>query len=472
MKKTAKAIALVLGILAAAPSAYAGGKEVYLEHCASCHHPKRYGLTGPPMLPEYFGRKKHREIADIVRDGLPATNMPGYRGVLSEKEMDEVASYVLTPVEEPSWGSEEMMSSRTVSEPAPLDKKSPYDLTNFFMIVEGGAGKVHFMDGDTFTLLDSIKAGAIHGGPKFDKDLRFSYIVSRDGWVTKYDIVGLREAGRLRAGISSRNIAISSDSRHLAIANLLPSNVVIMETATMKPVKTIEAEGTFGAVYSLPEKGEFVVSMKDRPELLVIDENTFTVRRVAVDQPFTDFFIEPDEIHLVGTSREGGHITVVDIRTGATVKTIKASSGMPHLASAAVWKEKGGATLAAFPTIGKPLLTVLDLDALEIRKEIRIKGPGFFARTHDDIPTLWVDTGTDTIQLIDKKTLEVASEVVPEKGKKAMHIEFTKDGGRALVSVWEDDGAVKIYDSKTLELLKSLPFRKPIGKYNATNKKF
>lgn len=470
MKKISSFVALTLALFVAA-SAYAGGKEVYLEHCASCHHPKRYGISGPPVLPEYFGRKKHKDIAAIVRDGLVATNMPGYKGVLTESEIDEVSSYMMTPAEEPVWGADEMMKSRTVTEAAPTDKKSPYDLTNFFMIVEGGAGRVHFMDGDTFTLLDSVKAGAIHGGPKFDKDLRFSYIVSRDGWVTKYDIVGLKKAGSIRAGISSRNIAISSDSRTLAIANLLPSNLVIIDTETMKPVKTIEAEGTFGAVYSLPEKGEFVVSMKDRPELFVIDDKSFEARKITVDQPFTDYFIEPDEVHLVGTSRDGGHMTVVDVRTGKTVKTIRVPSGMPHLASAAVWKD-GNVYLAAFPTIGKPLLTVLDLNTFEVKKEIRIKGPGFFARTHDDIPRLWVDTGTDTIQLIDKKSLEVVAEVVPEKGKKAMHIEFTKDGGRALVSVWEDDGAVKIYDTKTLELLKSLPFKKPIGKYNATNKKF
>ncbi len=471
MKKTAKAFTVILGMLASAPSAYAGGKEVYLKHCASCHHPQRYGISGPPLIPEYLGRKKEKEIADMIANGLPATNMPAFKGSLSGGEIKEIASYLLTPAEKPVWGMDEMMRTRSVSDAAPQEKKSPYDLTNFFMIVEGGAGRVHFMDGDSFTLLDSIKAGAIHGGPKFDKDLKFSYIASRDGWVTKYDIAGLREAGKLRAGISSRNIAISSDSRYLAIANLLPSNVVLIDTATMKPVKTIEAEGAFGAVYSLPEKGEFVVSMKDRPELFVIDDNTFAVRTITVDQPFTDFFIEPDERHLVGTSREGGHITVVDIGTGVTVKTIEASSGMPHLASAAVWKEDG-VFLAAFPTIGKPLLTVLDLNAWEIKKEVKIKGPGFFARTHDNIRTLWVDTGTDTIQLIDKKTLEVVSEVVPEKGKKAMHIEFTKDGGRALVSVWEDDGAVKIYDAATLKLLKSLPFKKPVGKYNATNKKF
>lgn len=471
MKKTAKAFSITLGMLLVSSSAFGATNGLYQKHCAQCHHQERYGLTGPPLIPEYLGRKKKNEISATIADGLQATNMPAFKGVLSDREIDELASFVMTPVEKPVWGLDEMLSTLKANPPGPSGTKPPYDLTNFFMIVEGGAGKVHFMDGDTLKPLDSIRAGAIHGGPKFDKDLRFAYIVSRDGWVTKYDIVNLKEAARLRAGISSRNIAISADSRSLAIANLMPDTLVIIDTSTMKPVKTINESAAFGAVYSLRDSGEFIVAMKDRPEILVINDSTFETRKIATDQPFTDFFIEPGERYLIGTSREGTHISVVDIKNGGVVKKIKSSAAMPHLASAAMWSSEG-TTLAAFPHIGKSLITVLDLGTWEVKKEIKIKGPGFFARTHDNIPEVWVDTGTDTIQLIDKKTLEVIREVVPEKGRKAMHIEFTKDGGRALVSVWEDDGAVKVYDTNTLELVKSLPFKKPVGKYNATNKKY
>ncbi len=58
----------------------------------------------------------------------------------------------------------------------------------------------------------------------------------------------------------------------------------------------------------------------------------------------------------------------------------------------------------------------------------------------------------------------------PEPGKKAMHVEFTADGDRALVSVWHDEGAVVVYDSKSLEELHRLPYAMPVGKYNAGNR--
>ena len=50
------------------------------------------------------------------------------------------------------------------------------------------------------------------------------------------------------------------------------------------------------------------------------------------------------------------------------------------------------------------------------------------------------------------------------------HVEFDRYGRYALVSVWDSDGAVVAYDAQTLEEVKRLPMRKPVGKYNVWNK--
>ncbi len=442
-----------------------------MKHCSECHHPDRYGLVGPPLLPEYFGRKKAEQIGRIIRDGLPATNMPPFGGKLTENEIGRIVDYIRTPVEKPRWGMEEMRSTWEMAYFGEENNKPRYDMTNFFMIVEGGTGSVHFMDGDSFRLLGKVKVGAIHGGPKFGRKLRYAFAVSRGGWVIKYDLVDLREVGRIRGGISTRNIAVSSNGRYLAQANLLPRNLVIIDTFTMKPRRIIEPGGIVGAVYDLRTRGEFVVSLRDRAEVLVIDDDTLDVSKIRIDQPFTDFFIDPQERYLVGTSRGSSHFSVVDMDGGAVVATVDTEGGMPHLASAAIWHDDSG-TYAAFPHIGRPLITVIEMYRWKVKGKVKTKGAGFFARTHDNIPHIWVDTGTDAVQLVDKTTLEIVGEVVPRKGRRAMHIEFTKDGAYALVSVWESDGEVVIYDTKNLEVVKRLPFKKPVGKYNATNKRF
>ena len=75
-----------------------------------------------------------------------------------------------------------------------------------------------------------------------------------------------------------------------------------------------------------------------------------------------------------------------------------------------------------------------------------------------------------TIHNIDRRTLEIVKSLTPTPGKTAAHVEFTRDGKYALVSVWEMDGALVIYDARTFKEVKRLPMKKPSGKYNVYNK--
>jgi hypothetical protein len=49
-------------------------------------------------------------------------------------------------------------------------------------------------------------------------------------------------------------------------------------------------------------------------------------------------------------------------------------------------------------------------------------------------------------------------------------VEFTRDGRYVLVSIWEIDGALLVYDAATLEEIRRIPMSKPSGKYNVYNK--
>ena len=117
---------------------------------------------------------------------------------------------------------------------------------------------------------------------------------------------------------------------------------------------------------------------------------------------------------------------------------------------------------------------MIDMKSWKVVKEIPTLGPAFFMRSHEATPYAWVDAmmspDKDTMQLIDKRTLEVAKTVRPAPGKTAAHIEFTRDGRYALVSCGRSDGALVVYDARTLKEVKRLPMNKPVGKYNVWNK--
>lgn len=449
---------------------------LYLKHCSPCHHPKRYGLSGPPLFKETIGNKTDDELREVISKGLSATHMEGFGGVLKGDEIDAIISYIKTPIERPRWDKEDILKSKITATPLTLTlspegrgKGDGVDLSNLFMIVEGGTGSVHFMDGDTFTLIDKVKVGAVHGGPKYTQDLHFSYILSRDGWLVKYDLKAFQEVARMKVGINSRNMAVSADGRYLAIANLLPQNLVFMDAEWLEPISIIDTDTKTSAVYTLKERGMFVVGLRDKPEVWLVDyRDRFAIERLPLPQPLMDFFIDPQGRYLVGAGRDGRRLTIFDIQEKEVVKDIEVEA-MPHLASAAFWRD-GGRGFTAFPHIKSPILTVMELYTWDVVARIALKGPGHFARAHPGNPYIWVDVYGDTVYLIDKKTLRVVKEIVPEKGRFVMHTEFTKDGRFGLVSVRERDGAVYIYDATRLEVIKRIPFDRPVGKYNATNK--
>jgi hypothetical protein len=107
-------------------------------------------------------------------------------------------------------------------------------------------------------------------------------------------------------------------------------------------------------------------------------------------------------------------------------------------------------------------------------KTIPLPGPGFFLRSHEASRYAWTDSmmspsAKDTLTIIDKRTLEAVAQV-REPGRTLAHIEFTKDGRYALASLWENDGALIVYDAATFKEVKRLKMNKPVGKYNVWNK--
>jgi hypothetical protein len=95
-------------------------------------------------------------------------------------------------------------------------------------------------------------------------------------------------------------------------------------------------------------------------------------------------------------------------------------------------------------------------------------------RRHENTPYAWTDAmlgkGKDRMAVIDKRTLDVVRTVTPAPGKTAAHVEFDKTGRFVLVSIWEMDGALVIYDAATFAEIKRIPMSRPSGKYNVWNK--
>ncbi len=475
--------------------------DPYAQHCASCHGAARLGGMGPALLPENLARLKKPEAARVIRDSRPGVQMPAFGKLLSEAEIARLVELIYSPVvPAPRWGEAEIRASRVVHfAPGTLPAKPQFDADplNLFVVVEAGDHHVTILDGDRLEPMHRFASRfALHGGPKFTPDGRYVFFASRDGWISKFDLWNLKTVAEVRAGLNTRNAAVSADGKYVMAANFLPHSLVVLD-ADLELVKILETPSRVSAVYDAAPRKSFVAALKDVPELwevsydpqaepiaagLVHDyrfkEGEFVpgflnARRTQLGQVLDDFFFTPDFRQVVGASRDGkrGQVVHLDVRRAIAEVDLP---GLPHLASGITW-ERNGRRVMATPNLRESMVSVLAVDGWKVIAEIPTLGPGYFLRSHEATRYAWVDSmigpkGRDTLQVIDKDTLEVVARLTPAPGKTLAHVEFDRYGRYALASLWETDGALIVFDARTLAEVKRIPMNKPVGKYNVHNK--
>jgi cytochrome c553/WD40 repeat protein len=469
--------------------AFADGPALYQKHCAECHGAARLGGMGPALLPENLKRLRKKKALKVIANGRPATQMPAFSDQLNDAEIGELAKFIYTPLAEiPTWTEKEIAASQEVyfdADTLPSTPQHKSDPLNLFTVVEAGDHHVTILDGDNFEAIWRFQSRfALHGGAKYSPDGRFMYLGSRDGWVSKFDLHNLKMIAEVRAGVNMRNIAISSDGKILAAANYLPHSIAFLNAEDLAPLATITV-GTDGetsrvsAIYQATPRGSFIAALKDLPEIWEIPYDGITknidaseIRRIKVDRPLDDFFFDPPYRHVVGADRKAEAAIVVDLDSGLIIKELPLP-GLPHLGSGISWM-MGDRRVMATPHLKGGALSIIDLQDWKITKSIKTKGPGFFLRSHENSKYAWADVffgpNKDLVHVIDKQSLEIVKTLKPAPGKVAAHTEFTRDGKYVLLSIWDMDGALVIYDAETLVEIKRIPMIKPSGKYNVYNK--
>ena len=554
-------------------------EALFARHCASCHGADRLGGTGPALLPENLKRLRH--AATVIAEGRPATQMPGFSGTLSARAIESLVDLIYTPLDHvPPFGMAEIERTRIVHRPVDTLGGEPMhgaDPLSLFIVVEQGDHHITVLDGDRLEPLHRFPTRfALHGGPKFSPDGRFVYLASRDGWITQYDLYTLTPVAEVRAGINTRNLAVSGDGRHVMVANYLPHTLTLLDARELVPLAVLPVDDGRGetsrvsAVYAAPPRGSFVAALKDLPEVWEIairdpmedppegweapnrnpvqdppqareipsrdpaqdppetretpvgdpaqdppetretpgrdpaqdppegretagqepprepfepfpSANVRTggglaprglvLRRLALTGILDDFFFDPAFEYLIGASREGFG-QVVELDSGRSIADIDLP-GLPHLGSGITW-EVDGRTVLATPNLKEGVVSVIDMATWRTVKRIETLGPGFFMRSHERSRYAWVDVffgpHHDAVHVIDKSSLEIVETLRPVPGKTAAHVEFTRDGRYALLSIRDPQGALVVYDADTLEEVERLPMSKPSGKYNVYNR--
>lgn len=68
----------------------------------------------------------------------------------------------------------------------------------------------------------------------------------------KFDLWNLKVVAEIRAGINTRNLAVSSDGKVVMVANYLPHTLVALDSADLAPIKLIPVVGASGKFAAKP----------------------------------------------------------------------------------------------------------------------------------------------------------------------------------------------------------------------------
>jgi len=486
-------------------------ERLYADHCAVCHGADRGGYIGP-ALNSVQTELTQEQISAKILQGEATTLMPQHPtwpGNFSIKKMNLLASLIAQrPKQSMSWGLNDIWNSLEVlvADETTLPDKPTYPIENIDDLMAimargrfaaGAEAKVVFFNGKTNKKIGEIPTGfAPHLMDFHPKQERWAYVRDDIGYILKIDLYSLQITRKIRAGLNGTSLAVSRDGRYLAAGSFVPNTAVILDAATLKPLKLIELRGInpdgkmveadSGMITSTPYADVFVIALEQAGQVWIMDLN-------APDMPITkitnvgrhlhDAFLSPDGRYVVVSSYDDNINAVIDLAEKRIAKKISAGC-QPHLGSGAVVRSHGrllgiGTNIGARPC--EPYeVTVFDMDTFEVVKRIPVLGPTESPAAHPKAPYIVVDvvgTGPNAnkIQFIDKQSLEVVRTLTvagtlghshfPEYTARGDYLYVSSGVGGDRIAGYDGDRLV-IYDAHTLKRVKTESMEVPAGVFS------
>ena len=392
-----------------------------------------------------------------------------------------------TPAPETNWTLAQAKQSLTIvndEHTLPATPSYKGNVRNLMVVMEHDAGKYMVINGENNQILGSIPASSSPHTVCFNPvNHRYMYGIGRDGWLYKDDLYSLKVVRKVRVGLSSRGIAISSDGKWVAVSNYSPGSVTIVNADTLQPAKiiptyAIDPNGNVvhswaASLHDTPVKPYFLVALKQAGHVWEInwaatDKNGQHTFPVVHDIPnvgaiLHDGFETNDGKYYMIASQGSDLIGVIRVADGKLIARIHTPSA-PHTGPGAVWTTSDGRTLCASNSITEGKITVWDTQDWKVVKVVQTPGPGLFIRSDPHSEYVWADCmvsqHNQDVVVFDKNTLQLvtkgaAKDGIIKVGPQALHPEFTFDGNEVYVAEWMGN-AIKVYNSKTLQLIATI----------------
>jgi protein NirF len=304
-----------------------------------------------------------------------------------------------------------------------------------------------------------------HATMIFTPDLRYGFLATRSGKISRIDLTTMQLAGEVTASQSSIDNAVSHDGRYIATAEYAPGGVTIIDAQRLEILKRLpgsfERHGqqlTSRVTGMVDAPGNrFVCVLMEGAEIWIIDASQadFPIEyRIPTPDPSPyDAMITPDGRYYVVGHLGVAKVSVLDLlHPDKGVRSISlvdperrfeasAPAKLPHMAS---WAVVGNRVF--MPLVGEKRLGVIDRTTWQFEHSIPLLGHPVYAVGSPTGREIWVSFSGEEhdafIQVID--TTSLAPKHTLKVGRRIYHMDFTPRGSHVLASANRDNKLVLI----------------------------
>ncbi|MDQ7089531.1 MAG: cytochrome D1 domain-containing protein [Methylococcales bacterium] len=476
--------------------------QLYEDNCASCHGSDHGGYLAPALNSTTLKGRSPTALRSLIMTGSFETLMPPFYGKLTDSEIRSMVKHLQsTPKQDnPPWTLKNMKESLKVyvKDESSLPKKPSYKIDSMDDLIgvaargkygRGQGSKAIFINSKTHKKVGEVATGTAAHIIEFNPtNPRWAYVKTDTAEIFKVDLYSMKAVRSIKTGFNGPSIGISRDGKYIMAGSFVPHNAVILDANTLEPLKMFELEGIdpdgkqvssdSGMIIGTPYADIFAIALENAGQVWVVDlKDDFPVTKIKnVGRHLHDAFLTHKGRKLMVASYDDSIVTAIDLKERKIIKKLKAGC-VPHVGGGAAVKIDGR-TLGFGTNFGsceKTVVSVWDLDKMELVKEIPVSGGTESPAAHANAPYVAVDIITKdrrarTVQLIDKKSLKVVKTL--DVGGHAYFPEYSADGKFLYISAGYAGDEVVVYDSNSLKKITSLPMESPAGIFSRGRVKY
>jgi DNA-binding beta-propeller fold protein YncE/mono/diheme cytochrome c family protein len=467
--------------------------QLFEDNCASCHGSDHGGYIAPALNSETLKGRSPTALRSLIMTGSFDTVMPPFFGKLSDDEIRGLVKHLkATPkLPNPAWTMDDIKKSIKVyvKDESTLPAKPTYEIDSMDNVIgvaargkygRGAGSKAVFINSLTHKVIGQIPTGtAAHIIDYNPANPRWAYVKTDTAEIFKVDLYSMQAVRSVKTGLNGPGIGVSRDGKYIMAGSFVPHNAVILDADTLEPLKTFELEGVdpdgkmvssdSGMIIGTPFADIFAIALENAGQVWVVDlKDDFPVTKITnVGRHLHDAFLTHGGQKLMIAAYDDDIVAAIDLKERKVIKKLQAGC-VPHVGggSAVV---VDGRTLGFGTNFGdcdKTVVSVWDLDTMEVVKQIPVDGGTESPAAHANAPYIAVDIISKdrrarTIQLIDKKSLEVVKTL--DVGGHAYFPEYSADGKFLYVSAGYSGDEVVVYDANSLEKIATIPMESPAG---------